>query len=282
MIPRLFHYVWVGGAPLPSRLENNISTWLDFNRDYEVIRWDESNIDFSSPVLRRVYRLGYWARVADIARLQILHKYGGIYLDVDIQVIKPFDPLLSHKCFVGLENDSYVGNAVIGAEPENGFIEAALDAIRHDKVGVEKMDPSYGPVVLTDILLQKRRTVATNGVAKFPGDDVFVAPKQYFHPLDWDLPQSERNNLKNYLTPETICIHLFDHSWKAEKRWNLTFFLQTIIRLYPRVFRNRVVGCLYSQLVFCSEMARGRAAFILRKMPWQRGYRSWQPARKRA
>lgn len=270
MIPRTFHYVWVGGAPLPQRLQDNIATWLDRNRGYRLVRWDESNLDFSSPILRRVYRLGYWARVADIARLQILYRHGGIYLDVDVKVIGPFDPLLSHKCFVGLENESYVSNAVIGAEPGNAFIGAALSAIQLNKVGVEKMDPSYGPVVLTDLLLGKAEDRRR--------DEVFLAPKQFFHPLDWDLPRDERSNLERYCTPETVCVHLFDHSWKAAKKKSVTFFLQTIIRLYPRIFRNRLIGSLYSQLIFLSEMARGRVTFILRKMPWQQDQRVWRSA----
>jgi len=273
MIPRLFHYIWVGGAPLPKHLENNISTWLKFNPDYDIIRWDENNINFSSPVLRRVYRLGYWARVADIVRLQILYEYGGIYLDVDIKVIKAFDPLLSHGCFIGLERESYISNAVIGAEPKHELIKTALTAIHQNKVGVEKMDPSYGPVLLTDILLKNKCKLATNGSVECRNDNIFVAPKSYFHPLAWDLPRSDRHQLENFITPETVCIHLFDHSWKTEKNENATFFLQTIIRLYPRIFRNKIIGSLYSQLVFFSEMGRGRIGFILRKMPWQLSHR---------
>ena len=152
MIPKVLHYIWVGGNPLPRAIQKNIETWAAANPDFLIVQWDESNIDFSSTFIRRSYKLGYWARVADYARIDILKKHGGIYLDTDIHAIKSFGPLLQHNFFVGLEDDKgTVNNAVIGSVPNHWFLATAITEIDNKKSGLERMDPSVGPELFSSL-----------------------------------------------------------------------------------------------------------------------------------
>jgi len=93
MIPKIIHYVWVG-SPLPHKQRSYIETWRRAHPSYEVVCWNESNIDLQVPVIRDAYRRRKWSMVADIARLIAVHQHGGICLDTDFEVYKPLDELL--------------------------------------------------------------------------------------------------------------------------------------------------------------------------------------------
>ena len=68
MIPKRLHYVWVGGT-LPDKQRAFIDTWRSSNPDYEIVAWNEDNIDMTLPAIARAYARRRWATVADIARL---------------------------------------------------------------------------------------------------------------------------------------------------------------------------------------------------------------------
>ena len=56
MIPKVIHYCWFGGKPLPKDAEKYICSWKKYLPDYEVIRWDESNFDVNAiPYIKEAY-----------------------------------------------------------------------------------------------------------------------------------------------------------------------------------------------------------------------------------
>lgn len=44
-----------------------------------------------------------WAFVSDYARLKIVYEQGGIYMDVDVELIKPLDELTELDGYMGFE-----------------------------------------------------------------------------------------------------------------------------------------------------------------------------------
>jgi mannosyltransferase OCH1-like enzyme len=105
MIPRVIHYCWFGGSPLPASVDRCLSSWRQFCPGYEIRYWDET----SFPVDRcrfslEAYAAGKWAFVSDYARLRIVFDHGGIYLDTDVELIAPLDRLLPHSAFFGFES----------------------------------------------------------------------------------------------------------------------------------------------------------------------------------
>jgi mannosyltransferase OCH1-like enzyme len=75
-----------------------MSSWKKYLPDYEIIEWNEDNIDIdSSSFMKKAYQDKQWAFVADYARLLVLKKEGGVYLDTDMEVVKSFDPLLKNS-----------------------------------------------------------------------------------------------------------------------------------------------------------------------------------------
>lgn len=63
---------------------------------------------------------------ADLIRLEVVYKYGGVYLDSDVELFRPIDSLLANNVFTVEENDYYLMNAIFGAAPNNKIIFDAL------------------------------------------------------------------------------------------------------------------------------------------------------------
>lgn len=104
MIPKVIHYCWFGGNPLPDSAKKCISSWRKYLPDYEIKEWNERNFDVKSiPYTREAYRLKKFAFVSDYARMWILYHYGGIYFDTDVEVIKPFNDIIQRGNFMGFE-----------------------------------------------------------------------------------------------------------------------------------------------------------------------------------
>ena len=99
-IPKIIHYCWFGGKPIPEELRACMDSWKKL-KGYKVIRWDETNCSFNeNEFVRRTYaekKLGF---IGDYYRLKAVYEYGGIYLDTDVMINRSFDGLLSHTAFL--------------------------------------------------------------------------------------------------------------------------------------------------------------------------------------
>ena len=129
LIPKTIHYCWFSGNPIPDTLKRCMETWEKFCPDYEIVRWDESNYDISwSPYMVQAYERKKWGFVSDVARLDILYRYGGIYLDTDVELLKSLDELLYQPAFCGIEKWCVVNSGgCSGTQPGNSLIKAMLD-----------------------------------------------------------------------------------------------------------------------------------------------------------
>ena len=56
MIPKIIHYCWFGGNPLPQQARECIETWKKHCPDYEIKEWNEQNFDLSMfPYTKEAY-----------------------------------------------------------------------------------------------------------------------------------------------------------------------------------------------------------------------------------
>ena len=137
-IPKIIHYCWFGGKPIPDSLQKCIDSWEKLE-GYTIMRWDESNCSFDeNEFVRKTYAEKQLGFIGDYYRLKAVYEYGGIYLDTDVKVYKSFDPLLQHQAFLNFIFDCSVGSAIIGARPKNPLIKALLDM--HDATVFGKND----------------------------------------------------------------------------------------------------------------------------------------------
>ena len=92
MIPKIIHYCWFGRGEKPELAKRCIASWKKHCPDYEIKEWNEDNFDINSyPYAKEAYDKRRLAFVSDVVRLYALYQEGGIYMDTDVEVLKPLD-----------------------------------------------------------------------------------------------------------------------------------------------------------------------------------------------
>ncbi len=168
-IPKIIHYVWVGGAPLTPLARQCIESWKKYLPEYEFKLWNETNSPMNHHYVQAMYIKKNWAFVADYIRFWALEQEGGIYLDTDTEVLKSFDSLLSHGVFFGKTKDGVTAAGVIGALPHHPVIKDILTVYDTDTVYDTKRT---SPHTVTEVLNLKTY------------HDVKVYDYPYFNPCD--------------------------------------------------------------------------------------------------
>ena len=127
MIPKIIHcYCWFWGQYELGKANRNISKpGAKFAQNYEIKRWDESTIDLSKfgSYLQKPTKQEEWAFVSDVVRLVCISDRRRIYMDTDVEVVKPLDDLLNYEAFMGFEIETKISTGIIGAVPHHPFME---------------------------------------------------------------------------------------------------------------------------------------------------------------
>ena len=150
-IPKIIHYCWFGGGPINPESRKCIESWKKYCPDYKIIEWNEQNFEISqNRYAQQAYEAKKYAFVSDYVRLAVLYEYGGIYLDTDVELVRPLDELLEHKGFIGMEHSapSPYGRTLlvntgsgVGAEPGCEMIGKMLAAYRNAAFVQETGEP---------------------------------------------------------------------------------------------------------------------------------------------
>lgn len=207
MIPKIIHYCWFGGNPLGEQEKKYMDTWKKYCPDYEIKRWDESTIDLSKfgPYLKEAYDQEEWAFVSDVVRLYALVTEGGIYMDTDIEVLKPLDELLTLEAFMGFEIETKISTGIIGAVPHHPFMEEWYHDYDDRKfVRAEKTEDVVTNVIRVTELLQNHGLELNNQRQTVKGVEIF--PQMTFSPKSYITGEVEED-------PSTMVIHQFSGSW---------------------------------------------------------------------
>ena len=213
MIPRIIHYCWFGGNPLPQSAQRCIASWRKFMPDCEIREWNEQNFDVNAhPYTRAAYAAGKYAFVSDFARYRILEEWGGIYFDTDVEAVAPISDLLQLGAFMGLEDaqpPTVSSGLVMAVEAHHPIIQEMLefyDAQAKDD-STAMLDTGIVVSGMTEIFIRhgfvrENRYQEVAGVALYPSD--------YFDPMD-----NATGRIKQ--TPNTRTIHRYDRTWSAQK-----------------------------------------------------------------
>ncbi len=213
MIPRIIHYCWFGGNPLPKSAQRCIASWRKFMPDCEIREWNEQNFDVNAhPYTRAAYAAGKYAFVSDFARYKILEEWGGIYFDTDVEAVAPINDMLKLGAFMGLEDaqpPTVSSGLVMAVEAHHPIIQEMLDfydaQAKEDATAM--LDTGIVVSGMTEIFVH-HGFVRENRYQEVAGISLY--PSEYFDPMD-----NATGRIKQ--TPNTRTIHRYDRTWSAQK-----------------------------------------------------------------
>ena len=207
MISKNLFYCWFGNGEYSTLQKECMASWKKYLPEYNVYRLDESNCDVNDPAVYRFYKRKQWAFVSDYFRLKALYEHGGIYLDVDVEVVRDLAPLLKNKAFVGYEDEGRLNTAVIGAEKGNEYVEACLKIMR--KRAASKKQVLIAPEVAT---LAHREIEEKYGAKQ---NIVLTLPRVFFYPYNpYSKDPKFRVLMASRITSNTYTIHHWEKSWE--------------------------------------------------------------------
>lgn len=171
MIPRIVHHVWPGIDPIPYRFRANIASFAEHNPGWEHRLWTPAEIDGLEMANQALYDRAEaeapkdWLRFrADIARLEIIARYGGVYADTDAVCLRPLEELTDdHAWFpTSPNNPDGITQAVFAAEPGHPFLKHLLEVMAdsarchrgqriHEMVGTRFVDREYRSTEPADV-----------------------------------------------------------------------------------------------------------------------------------
>lgn len=235
MIPKILHFVWCGDKEKPEDVLRCMASWKKYCPDWEIREWGNETLDqIDNLYAHQAFERKKWAFVSDYIRLYALKKYGGVYLDTDVELTAPIEKFLKHDFFLGCENYDNkidVGTALIGSLPEHPIINGLLNLYKNINFdlgdGILDMTPNpqrfrfYFEKTFNTKDLQKGHKIIK--LTK----NSFVYPWWYFC-----IPNTNKVN---------YAIHHFNGSWlDAWKRKNIFkinfYFFSIILTKFKKLF----------------------------------------------
>ena len=210
-IPKIIHSFWFSGEEKPELYQKCIDTWSEYLPDYEIREWDIHNYNWhKNRFVEKAIECEAWAFASDYARLDVVNEYGGIYLDMDVEVLKSFNPLLDNKCFFGFANNVVIDLAIFGAQKHNSMIESLLDLYKDIAPPDSKKEFNhfFQPLFVRKMFAEKG--IVMDGSCQQKGD-VSVYSDEYFMPIEYIL-------FKEKITNKSFCIHHNNYGWDETGR----------------------------------------------------------------
>ena len=209
MIPKIIYYCWFGGKPLPKETKRYIRSWKKCCREYTIVELNEKNFNIQDAPLyvRQAYKLNKWAFVSDYVRLWALVNNGGIYIDTDVELLKPLDDLLDNRAFAFFETDHSISTGLLGCEKNFPLFGEWMQRY-HERTFLKEngeLDLTTNVQGITDICIE--RGMNPNNTFQIV-DGIQIYPEIYFFSR---LPG--RIDINN----QTYGIHYFSCSWKTDE-----------------------------------------------------------------
>lgn len=236
-IPKVIHYCWLGKNEKSDLVRKCMNSWEKHASDYEIIEWNEENFPFDeikakSNYVAEAIDKKAWAFVTDYMRLYVLYNEGGVYLDTDVELVKPLDDLLVHDSFMSLESQNTVCTAVIGSKPEQEWIKKLLDCYnKRNFIIKDKLDKEPNSQYIYKFLSKGKSLKGIYNYVKLESG-LCVFASEYFSPKNYA-------TMKLRLTQNTFAIHHYSGGWKS----NSSKFKDLISAIITRIIgENKMDG----------------------------------------
>lgn len=199
-IPALIHYCWFGKGEMSELIQQCVESWKRYCPGYQLKLWNEDNYDVENiAYTKAAYEQKKWAFVSDYVRMDVVYKYGGIYLDTDVELIKCLDEFRKNEGFIGTEVSGGInsglgfgaiaGNRMVG-ELKKLYLKENIPAITN--MGKE-----------TELFVQSGYQI---GKGCQVINDITVYPWQVLSP-------KVKEDGSMHIGKHTYAIHHYDGSW---------------------------------------------------------------------
>lgn len=209
-IPKIIHYVWVGGKPKSAHVISCIASWEKHCPDYQIKEWNEHNFDVDGhPFVKQAFEQKNWALMSDVIRVWALYEQGGVYFDTDLELVAPIDALLDHDIFLCYESPYWVGSAVLGTIQKHPVFLRVLK--RYEEAKPIGFHTNPLTVHAFTAALRYDYHVKPNGKSTIIDPNIALISSDYFYPQHY-----MSGKLK--MTERTKGIHHYFGSWHSSKQ----------------------------------------------------------------
>lgn len=224
MIPKIIHYCWFGNNKKSDLINKCINSWKKYFPDYEIIEWNENNTNLNeNEYIKKAYELKKWAYVSDYIRMKVLYQYGGIYFDVDVEVIKQFPKqLFELQSFSGYESFSGLVSPglVYACMPGDVLVKKVMDSYKDDIFTLESTEKMFTINKRITKILDEYGYVHENEKQTILGLTIF--PDDFFCAYDAEKRCTQ-------ITKNTLSVHHYAASWFPWHK-RIKFKIGTILR----------------------------------------------------
>ena len=199
-IPRVIHRIWLGGESMPSQYVRFGESWADHHPGWELRLWTDSDLPRLGDS-RSLERCRNFGEASDVLRYEILSRYGGVYVDTDVECLRSLEPLVDDaSAFAAYARPGLIGSAVVGAVPGHPAIARTLEVVR-ERAGSGSQVEATGPVALTAVLKD--------------APDVQLFGRETFYPLDyWEIPFADAGG---DVVANAYAIHHWHATWQSRE-----------------------------------------------------------------
>jgi len=212
-IPKIIHHIWLG-SPLPEKYKIMRETWKNHHPDWELILWTDEDIEKLGLTNQDLYdESSNYGVKSDIVRIEILYRFGGLYVDTDFECVKPFD-VFHHCCdfYAGAASAVSVNiyNGLIGSKPGHPILKYCIESFSPrpgESESCDDIQQRTGPAFFTKSFFASW--------AKHDGPSVMF-PANYFYPMPYYvLDKKTREAVAKWFKPETFAVHYWNCSWAS-------------------------------------------------------------------
>lgn len=196
-IPRILHWIWLGGRPLPDEFRAYIEGWKRLHPGWEYQMWTDDHLPERIHNRPQFENAAHYAQASDILRLEVVYQFGGVYVDCDFECVRNLEPLIADvEMFCGTEDGVHYCNGIFGAVPGHPAVKAAIEALPRSMAdyGHLPINLQTGPAFTTRVWRGRR--------------DVHVFPRETFYPYGWN-----EKHRKGERFSDAYAIHHWAGSW---------------------------------------------------------------------
>lgn len=205
-IPKIIHQIWLG-SPFPEKYKKFQESWIRHHPGWEYRLWTDKDIEEFGLANKEQYRFARnYGEKSDIARYEILHRYGGVYVDTDYECLKPLDDLhKSYDFYIGIQpldtDHVQLGLGLFGSHAGHPLLQTAIAEIGKKESVIEPVVIRTGPIFFTRVFYH---------IAPKLHDKTIALPASYLYPLGYCQKSYDKSV---WLKPESFAVHHWEGSW---------------------------------------------------------------------